>query len=105
MDNNSSKSEVRKIVSFEKSNKTITLNESLAFNHTDENVAAIVINMDRNVELSGKKRGLGEKSEMEGMEEEENAVIINEGTYKQGMKMNIKDTSIKKLGGRQQPSI
>lgn len=80
MDNNRSKSEVRKIKSFEKSNKTITLNESLAFNHTDENVEAIVINMERNVELSGKKRGLGDQTEVD--EAEDNAVIINEGTYK-----------------------
>lgn len=58
MDNNRTKSEVRKITAFDKGTKKITLNESLAYNHTDDNVEAIVINMDRSVELTGKKRGL-----------------------------------------------
>lgn len=84
MDNNRTKSEVRKVVSYDKSTKKITLNETLKHDHIDENIDALVVLMDRNVELTGKKtKEEAEKTvDMDGEVEEDNGFIINEGTGK-----------------------
>lgn len=106
MDNNCSHTETRKVLSYDKSTKKLKLNQSLSFNHTDEHFEAIVLLKNRNVEVTGKKGGL-KAEEKQGLVEmeEDHGFILNEGTYQQGMKINIRDVSLKHLGSKKQASI